>query len=74
MSGRITMRRVRVERQHHGRDAAFDGAPVHTFDDLHVAPMQPVEVAKGQHRRPPVRRPRIVGKMNDVHGIDHIRG
>ena len=55
-------RRMRIEGHRRRRAAALAGAAPHAVDDLHVAAMQPVEVAQGDHRLVPPRR-RIVGEM-----------
>ena len=58
-------RRMRIEGHRRGRAAALAGAPPHAIDDLHVAAVQPVEVAEREHRLVPARR-RVVRKVGGL--------
>jgi hypothetical protein len=58
--------RMGVEGHRRRRPAAFPGAPPHAIDDLHVAAVQPVEIAQREHRLVPPWR-RVVRKMGNVH-------
>jgi hypothetical protein len=60
-------RRVRVEGHHHRRRSALAGDTADPLEDLAMPAMDAVEVAQRQHRLPPVRRPRVFRKMDDVH-------
>ena len=65
--GAYHLRRMRIERHRHGDAAMLDGAALHALDDLEVSAVQAVEVAERQHRMHEPGRPRIVGKMQDLH-------
>ena len=60
-------RRMRIEGHHDGRGAALAGDAAHAIEDLAVAAVHAVEVAEREHRLHPARRPRVVGKVDDVH-------
>ena len=64
LSGRSTRGGCGIEGHRGRRAAALAGAAPHAVDDLHVAAVQPVEVAEREHRLVPARR-RVVGKMGD---------
>ena len=49
------------------RIMALLGDPLQPVENLAMTAVQAVEVAERQHRLLPMRRPRIVGKMDDVH-------
>ena len=50
-----------------GGAAVLDGAALHALDDLEMSAMQAVEVAEREHRMHEPGRPRIVGKVQDLH-------
>jgi hypothetical protein len=58
---------MRVERHDDGGGPSFVGDPLQPIENLAMSAVQAVEVAERQHRLLPVRRTRIVGKMDDVH-------
>ena len=65
--GADDLRRVRIEGHRHGDAAVLDGAALHALDDLEMSAVQAVEVAEREHGMHEPRRPRIVGKMQDLH-------
>ena len=58
---------MRIERHRHRRAAVLDGAALHALDDLEMSAMQAVEVAEREHRMHEPGRPRIIGKVQDLH-------
>ena len=64
---------MRIERHRERRAAALAGALPHAVNNLHVAAVQAVEVAQRQDRLVPARRPRVIGKGDDIHSANHRR-
>jgi hypothetical protein len=58
---------MRIERHRHGHAAMLDGAALHAFDNLEMSAVEAVEVAEREHGMHEPGRPRIVGKMQDLH-------
>ncbi len=65
--------RVRIEGHDHRRRAALAGDAADAVEDLAMPAVQPVEVAEGEDRPRPARRPRIIGKMDHIHESRHAR-
>jgi hypothetical protein len=61
-----------IERHHHRGGVTLARHATQAIEDLAVSAVQAVEVAERQHRIPPARRPRIVRKVDDVHGYPGI--
>ena len=58
-----------VEGHDDGGRPPLAGHATDSLENLSMAAVYPVEVAERQHRARPARRPRVVGKMDDVHGV-----
>src|SRR5262245_13986450 len=56
-----------VERHRHRGATVLECTAPHPLDDLEMSAMQAVEVAEREHRMHQPGRPRIIGKVQDVH-------
>ena len=61
------LRGMRIERHRHRRRSTLFGPAPHALDDFQVATMHAVEIAEGEYRLMPPRRPWIIRIVNDLH-------